>query len=217
MNSLSPIDKDLFHFSLFKTHKKTDLERLDYLLSQGANPNVVVNGQPIVLNFLSNNKLDLVEHLLPQCDFSLRFGGRSLLGFAAIGASMHVNEEHAFNKYITLFRSFVQNGADIHALCRPNVVAFNRPCVDVLFDALRCSDHTHGDVLLELLRDNIYPNESYWDDARIDVDDIHLPNTLPMCFNRWWKQMQDVRQNQRIVQALHNPCTQPNSRDKRKL
>jgi len=217
MNSLSPIDKDLFHFSLFKTSKKTDLERLDYLLSQGADPNVVVNGQPIVLNFWSNNKLDLVEHLLPRCDFSLRFGGRSLLGFSAIGASMSWNDEHLFHKYITLFRSFVQHGADIHAPCRPNLVVLNRPCVDVLFDALRSNDHTHGDMLLELLQENIYPNESYWEDARIDMNETNLPNALPMCFNRWWKHMQDVRQNQRIVEALHNHSPQHNSRDKRKL
>lgn len=217
MNSLSSIDKEFFHFSLLKTLQKTDLERVNNFLSQGADPNVVVNGQPIFLNFWSHNKLNLVEHLLPHCDFSLRFGGRNFLGFAAIGVSMYLNDETAFNKYIALFRSFVQSGADIHALCRPNLVVFNRPCVDVLFDALRSSDYTSGDVLLELLQDNIYPNQSYWDDAGIDMDQIHLPNALPMCFNRWWKQMQDVRQNQRIGQALHNSSPLHNSRHKRKL
>lgn len=219
MNSLSPINKDLFRFSLLKTPQKTDRARLDHFLAHGADPNVVVNGQPIFLNFWFNNKLDLVEHLLPKCDFLLRFGGCNFLGFATIGVTMYLNDEKKFKKYMQLFLSFVQSGADINSLCRPNMVAFNRPCVDVLFDALRCNDHTTGDLLLQLFEHNIYPKSSYWINEGIDLDSEqpYLSTRLPICFNRWWRCMQNIRQKERIGQVLSDTSASQISQQPRKL
>lgn len=204
MNKLSDINAKLFHFSLSSQQKPTDNAVLDDLLAHGADPTTIVNGKPIVLNFWEKGKNDLFQRLLPLCDFSLRFGGRSLLGYATIGAMVNfeTSKSQAFENYIGLFVSFVQNGANPFEPCRTNIVALNAPCVDLLFDALRSRGGNSGDLLLQLLQCKIFPQMEYWQKSGINLDQDDLSDKLPVCFNRWWKEMQNIRQNERIWGAI---------------
>ncbi len=216
MNRLSDINAKLFHFSLSTKQKPTDNAILKALLAQGGDPTTVVNGTPIVLNFWEKGKSDLFHHALPLCDFSIRFGGRSLLGYATIGAMMNLDTVKlgAFENYIRLFMSFVQHGANPFEPCRTTIVALNAPCVDLLFDALRVRDGADGDLLLDLLQHDIYPTTEYWQKLGVDVDQNDLPDKLPLCFNRWWKTMQNKRQNERILASIEPEQfeTQPKQR-----
>lgn len=207
MKTLSDANSKLFHFSLLKQQKPSDHAVLENLLAQGADPNTIVNGKPIVLNFWENGKNDLFQRVLPLCDFSIRFGGRSLLGYATIGVLINLDTPNSsnamtFENYIRLFVSFVKSGANPLESCRTNIVALNTPCVDLLFDTLRTCGGDKGDLLVELLQHNISPQMGYWQKLGIDLDQHDLSDKLPLCFNRWWKDMQSIRQNDRIFTAI---------------
>jgi len=206
MNKLSDINAKLFHFSLSAKRKSNDDATLEDLLAQGADPTTVVNGKPIVLNFWENGKTDLFQRALPLCDFSVRFGGRSLLGYATLGAMVNFDTPNleSFQNYIRLFVSFVQHGANPWEPCRTNMVVLNTPCVDLLFDALRSCGGNNGDLLLQLLQHKISPQMEYWHKAGINLDQDNLSEKLPICFNRWWKEMQHMRQNERICASLNS-------------
>lgn len=206
----NPLNTELFHFALRSHHQPTDLQRLKDLLERGANPNLVVNGMHLLFYFSASNKKTLMDHLLPLCDFNQRFAnGRSVLGEATIcfARSLEQSNTVGVEKFAQLFMDMVVCGADPHSVCQTQRIPLKKPCVDLLFDALlsaRNPPSSTGEFLLDLLQQRIYPDDSYWN---VDFEQQHMPAHFPLCFNRWWREFQHVRQHTRIQQALEVDAT----------
>lgn len=205
MKSLTPLNTELFQFSLVKHRKPTDLAHVKDLLQKGADPNLVVNGMHLLFYFISSNKYEVINHLLPLCDFSQRFtNGRSLLGEATVSLVNNLEQSNwgAVEKFGGLFREMIACGADPQSVCNTERISLRKPCVDILFDALlSAKEHpsSTGAFLLDLLHQRIYPQDEYWN---INFEHHHMPAYFPLCFNRWWAEFKHVRQQIRIEHAL---------------
>ena len=199
-----------------------DLSTLENFLSQGADPNLVVNGSHIFIYFWERNKTNLTAHLLPLCDFNQRFSrGRCLLGVAtsALVERLRKGTSEDLFKSTRLFQDFIEHGADPNMICQTDLVSLRSPCVDILFDALLSNQNPEknmGTFLCDLLDRGVYPqNDTYWSNRGANLDQPRMPSHFPLHFNRWWSQMQNIRQRERIETELeHNHAA---STPKRKI
>lgn len=219
MSPSTSINTEFFHFSLRKVMHKEDVRTLEAFIKQGANPNLVVNGQHILCYFNENQRQNMVEALLPLCNWEQRFGkGTSLLGWCthklidAIGQ----NATPKMENYSRIFLQMVDWGASPHQIAQTEFLPYREECLKLVFDAAQMvrevgSVRTHilKDFFIALRDREIFPHLD-----EVDSNSLIAPPSLPIFLNAWWADYCNYCQRQRLRDEIQEPFV-PEKRTKK--